>query len=82
MGACLLALAKSIYYFDFLKEISNNLELLSFQKMYSLWGYLLKQKRWHRSTRGGYLGVDDTLNALILDQVELSNTLSNYNYLQ
>ena len=29
---------------DFLKGISNNLELLSFQKMYGLWGYLLKTK--------------------------------------
>ena len=26
----------------FLKGIRNNLELLSFQKMYGLWGYLLK----------------------------------------
>ena len=26
------------------KGIRNNLELLSFQKMYGLWGYLLKAK--------------------------------------
>ena len=32
------------YLLDFLKGISNNLELLSFQKMYGLWGYLLKEK--------------------------------------
>ena len=31
-------------FFDFLKEVSNNLELLSIQKMYGLWGYLLKAK--------------------------------------
>ena len=28
----------------FFKGISNNLELISFQKMYGLWGYLLKVK--------------------------------------
>ena len=28
----------------FLKGISNNLELLSFQRMYGLWGYLVKAK--------------------------------------
>ena len=34
----------SFLNFDFLKEISNNLKLLSFQKMYGLRGYLLKAK--------------------------------------
>ena len=39
-----LLISKSRQYFDFLNGISNNLELLSFQKMYGLWGYLLKAK--------------------------------------
>ena len=39
-----LLVSKSGYYFDSLKEISNNLQLLSFRKMYSLWGCLLKAK--------------------------------------
>ena len=37
-----LLTSESCKYFDFLKGISNNLELLSFQKINGLWGYLLK----------------------------------------
>ena len=49
------------YDFEIFKRMSHNLELLSFQKMCGLFGFIRKMKALQRSARGRSWRVADTL---------------------
>ena len=56
----------SLLRFEIFKRMTPNLELLSFQKMCGLLGFIRKMKALQRSARGQSRTVADTLVFLVL----------------